>query len=1004
MTDISSTLNSLTASQLDSVPTLLPRTAPAAHGPLIATSKEEEEPYTIKCICTFQDDDGNTVLCEKCETWQHIECYYPARNVPDIHNCADCEPRPLDTKRATERQKRLREQPDVGERKPKRPPSKSHKKKAKDPNNPPPQSNGWAPPDKPDTARGSENKSGSPRDQPPPAKRPKTSHRASSSISSHAGPKSPAPGQTPRNRSTSNPNVSGPPQRSPTAERPAQTPPHGTYTREFMSLHAHDHGDSPLEANFFSNLKISDTLSSWVRDPEALSQATQGHTPGKVFERVDCSFESLHVPEIVKKVKRDESLECFGEHPTWQYLIVESFVPADGLVGEIKGEIGHNVDYFEEPSNRWAYLRHPEPFVFFHPHLPLYIDTRREGTRCRYVRRSCRPNVTMRTIISNGTECHFCLRAVTNLTPGTEIVVGWYYEPGILDLLTRSLNHDDLSPSEREEICTWIEQVLANFGGCACESPKDCILVQILRQQNAPRGDSTARQPNGVKPDKTRRGKQQTSTPNPSAALRDRRAGSEALHPREQADYNDDSRSTSGSVRSRPRSRDMTPMTHLSNDASMTTTEPEVSDREKRKIAALEKKFEQLEQDGETHGHKKKKRNSGGSCLATPLATTSKQLEFPSPFTSQPPTPHITSKPPNYADVGTSSRKSNSPSSEMRPTSPHNLSSPTKVSRAHQPSNPSRSLHPVDRSNYADSITQTETTDEAWYQKSTLASAKKTFIPLSQRLLKRFTADKIRLQESKTSKSGDMMGSPPIDVTVPGPPTPHSLPDASKSSSPSSPSNDASQVIHDSEERVKESSSPTIHPVDPPPQKHRPPEPAASPTSEDNPEGSVSDRIKPPPLPLETRRPINGFRAAELRVQLPPALHSSGSNLNPSSSSTTSVSSSSPMVYSPLGSYHHPPSFSPSIINNVVQQSPVKKKLSLSEYTRSRGSKVETPSSEKPPGLGSPNPSHIMLKPSSSLAEEVSVPGALEGSAITDSPAKEGSDPLSSSKDPSMAP
>jgi hypothetical protein len=57
----------------------------------------EEEPYTIKCICNFSDDDGNTIYCETCDTWQHIECFYPENRDEAIredfaHSCADCQP------------------------------------------------------------------------------------------------------------------------------------------------------------------------------------------------------------------------------------------------------------------------------------------------------------------------------------------------------------------------------------------------------------------------------------------------------------------------------------------------------------------------------------------------------------------------------------------------------------------------------------------------------------------------------------------------------------------------------------------------------------------------------------------------------------------------------------------------------------------------------------------------------------------------------------------------
>jgi hypothetical protein len=74
---------------------------PTEDASVLAEQKIEEE-YRIKCICTYGDDDGNTVYCDNCETWQHIECYYPNQNVPELHLCAECKPRPLDRKAATE--------------------------------------------------------------------------------------------------------------------------------------------------------------------------------------------------------------------------------------------------------------------------------------------------------------------------------------------------------------------------------------------------------------------------------------------------------------------------------------------------------------------------------------------------------------------------------------------------------------------------------------------------------------------------------------------------------------------------------------------------------------------------------------------------------------------------------------------------------------------------------------------------------------------------------------
>ncbi|KAF3033694.1 hypothetical protein E8E12_004226 [Didymella heteroderae] len=70
----------------------------------------EEESPTIKCICGYGDDDGHTVLCEVCDTWQHIICYYEhAAYVPDVHECVDCSPRRMDIQRAVEKQRSRKE-------------------------------------------------------------------------------------------------------------------------------------------------------------------------------------------------------------------------------------------------------------------------------------------------------------------------------------------------------------------------------------------------------------------------------------------------------------------------------------------------------------------------------------------------------------------------------------------------------------------------------------------------------------------------------------------------------------------------------------------------------------------------------------------------------------------------------------------------------------------------------------------------------------------------------
>ena len=66
--------------------------------------KEDSDFGTIKCICNSRADDGNTILCETCDTWQHIKCYYKPQNMPgknDVHNCVDCDSRQFSLQRPT---------------------------------------------------------------------------------------------------------------------------------------------------------------------------------------------------------------------------------------------------------------------------------------------------------------------------------------------------------------------------------------------------------------------------------------------------------------------------------------------------------------------------------------------------------------------------------------------------------------------------------------------------------------------------------------------------------------------------------------------------------------------------------------------------------------------------------------------------------------------------------------------------------------------------------------
>ncbi|KAL4783671.1 hypothetical protein BJX76DRAFT_357816 [Aspergillus varians] len=643
-----------------------PVTAPL-HSPIVngavsdSVPPEEEEPYTIKCICAFEDDDGNTVFCEACETWQHIECYYHGRTVPDVHNCVDCEPRHLDGRRATERQRRLREQGDGGDRKSKRPGAKSHKKKVKEHGD---QVNGFH--------QWSESNG---RDQPP-SKKTKTGHRASGSVSSLAG--IPALSSDGRKRTAAS--------MSPAKSSGPLIP---MYSNEFLHLYDQDHGYTDIDGNLFVNLTLAADLASWLKDPVSLAQVANGRPADEIFTRSSAGLDRSHWPSLSLESITDPNTEIDGKHPTWKVLKTQNGVNKDEIVGEITGKIGLLRDYSLDPSNRWQELRHPEPFVFFHPQLPIYIDSRQEGSILRYARRSCRPNVTMKTYITNEVEYHFCFVAKEDIAADSEITATWYLDAGLFGS-TNSLVKQEPGDSVQEMPATCISNVLSNFGGCACIPPHNCLLSSLDCRRHSKITDGNAKHAHA----KRRKTKSKSHVSPPA---NNSRAGSEAIKNPEEDDHAD-SRSASSSTRGQTRSRDMTPTLQTPTEVFI-FGDSELSARERRKIAAAEKKFQQLEQDQQVT-HKRKKRVSGQS---------------------------------------TQERQSYSP-----PLSAGGHGSPRKPSG---PSTPS-ARYPSNHSQYVDSAVQAELDAANGVIPSPPSSKRLNFVPLTQRLLKRCYVDRIRLEQT----------------------------------------------------------------------------------------------------------------------------------------------------------------------------------------------------------------------------------------------------------------
>ncbi|KAI5250017.1 hypothetical protein E4T42_05082 [Aureobasidium subglaciale] len=921
MTDIPPPLNALAAAArqqhhpLSTLPFAAASSAPRRSAQPPIDDGIEEDDGEIICICGMRHDDGFSVQCETCNNWQHMICYYPTEadrpGEHQKHYCFDCQPRWLDADQAKERQKKQIQRQALDSRRP----GPKHRKKQKES---PSAVNG-------SLLQGRERKSASPRDQPPPAKRPKTGHR-SSAAASHA--------PTSRKRNARSP--------SPDPSRPIIP----WYSEEFYRLYSQVSSHVETETNLMNNIAVTNSLSEWLKNPAVVEKDTNGLAQNDIFLRWDGSFEDMPGrPEVAVHWEADPNFTDQAEPPKWPCLTVEQDISKRTFIGELRGHIGYKEEYMNDPDSRWSSLRHAEPFVFFHPQLPIYIDARQEGTMFRYVRRSCRPNTEIQTIITDGTNYHFCFMATKDLQSGEEITVAWQTDDTIKAMYAeRGIVHGDVPADIKYAIAMWVSNVLANCGPCACNG-EGCLMARFDRRGQPQPVEPTETAPAPIKVPKARR-KKTSNNLSPIDLNRNShsRSGSEARKVEVEDDMTD-TRSVSGSFRASA-SRDITPGTHYS------AVIPEMSEREKKKLMREEEMFRRQEEES---GRQKKKRHSG----ATPLL-------------------------PQSSTLSSSKQQSSEPSSSRRGTISKRPSKPSRSGKQ------SESTRPV----YVDSSVQCDMdNDDPPGPPMPTPPKKKQYLSVTQRLLRRCASNNLkRKAESETPEDAPTTNGvhPDEDMDIDNADQSPTSVGAASRATPLSPVSVKHADVNMTEAAPVHpaSLSPAFGPVDanmqemddehtqatPPPNGH-----AASSYSSASPSTSKSGLpshppMDPPPPPWPQKdvpsmgevlpaSPEFKDTRLEMHLTMPPPLNSATS---------PTLLSQSPATMTP--GLSNIPLFSPSV-SAAVNPSPARKKLSLSDYTKRN--KVHQPRD---------------ISPAASLTDSVSAKdkeSILNGVAVTDSPASE---------------
>ncbi|KAF3903831.1 hypothetical protein AA313_de0207972 [Arthrobotrys entomopaga] len=535
----------------------------------------------IRCFCGYDQDDGFTIQCDKCQHWQHGSCVkINPKNVPDTFICYYCEIRDLhqsDVKRAKDLQsKRIEVEGRKTQAQPKRSAGSSNRKR---------ETNG-------------------------------SGHARSYSESASLKPQSPKDHVTGKNRGRQRPistqahtnlpdTSASPDEHSPTGKSPSverdlasdsEVPP-SVYTKEY----------TPISCNIVVSQEVDNKIKLWTHDAQDRTKnaiaATDSSAPCTPKRYSTSEFHQL-IPSghTVRWVSSPEELSSLGL-PLIR-LVSDTPSKADQFVIEYVGEIGSKAGYIQDPLNQYQRIRHPKAFVLFHPQLPLYIDARRCGSQARFVRRSCRPNLTFETMIIDSRDLRFALYTNQPIEQDTELTIGWEWDSTLpFQRLLEGASPEDLEPEQLQKMSTWAEVITTTVGECACADREICIMTRLKGEPTVGKSKKSS------KPGTKRRWREMQDS-NLSG-----QAGSPEKHDPE-GKYKRRSSSTSSHRKSE--SRDRTPTSLISGDITQSSviTDQNSSAREARKMKETINLIEKLTNPDSSHNRGKRVKRSGQASSA----------------------------------------------------------------------------------------------------------------------------------------------------------------------------------------------------------------------------------------------------------------------------------------------------------------------------------------------------------------------------------------------------
>lgn len=198
-------------------------------------------------------------------------------------------------------------------------------------------------------------------------------------------------------------------------------------------------------------------------------------------------YHTIDLPDITVKLTSDHPKQKFSGFSRFG-LFVDSAISRDRFIIEYVGLVMMKEEYKCTPINQYRHFGCPKPGVMFHATLPICIDARQVGSRARFIRRSCRPNCKVSTVIVDDKDVIFVVFALEPIKPGTELTVAWEWDEShpVQKLLT-DVPMEQLSKEERTFLVHSAEYIHQRGSECACNlAQSECLIGRMKKALGNP--------------------------------------------------------------------------------------------------------------------------------------------------------------------------------------------------------------------------------------------------------------------------------------------------------------------------------------------------------------------------------------------------------------------------------------------------------------------------------------------------------------------------------------